>query len=118
MGEELVQMMFHISNPPTPLVTLDLIQGPERCLKLDSGLRQNDGVFCESGKMDTRIKSARDGGLLYKGRDTTPRVILDLIQDPGRCLRLDSGLRQNDGVFCEASIFSVNSVSSLVSKNA
>ena len=64
MGEELVQMMFHISNPPTPLVTLDLIQGPERCLKLDSGLRQNDGVFCE------------------------------------------------------ASIFSVNSVSSLVSKNA
>ena len=44
MGEELVQMMFHISNPPTPLVTLDLIQGPERCLKLDSGLHQNDEI--------------------------------------------------------------------------
>ena len=40
--------MILLSHPPTQLVTLDLIQGPERCVNLDSGLRQNDEGRCNT----------------------------------------------------------------------
>jgi hypothetical protein len=46
-------------------------------------------------KMDTRVKPAHDGFYLCEGA-STHSVILDRIQDPGRCLKLDSDLRQND----------------------
>ena len=55
--------MILLSHPPTQLVTLDLIQGPERCVNLDSGLRQNDEGRCNTHFPSLEGRGLRGGGI-------------------------------------------------------